>query len=684
MRRRRSQLLLVATAAILLWQGPLPAARWSHEDTTLYPGTWYRIVFDNEGETISGDGQGQGWYYYPAGDCYRMWYHNGAYDPDRKGRLEYHVYIEAVDPAETVYASVRFLWTTAEWSRAGHTSPPYPEDVPTLDDEFAAMSGTGLVTVDNYRLGPEGLGSREAQTTHTIEEFNPEWVGVEIQGRNAYIFRYARHWCEAQEYTTIGACCNLTTEYCFPTFEENCRAPYTWLGPGTSCDDCRRSAVLAWDFGDAPEPTYPTLLASNGARHKIVPGLYLGRQVDGEPDGQSNATATGDDKNENDEDGVTFTSAVTPGRDATVEVTASAAGYLNAWIDFNADGSFGGPDEQIFTDRNLTAGINPLTFTTPASAASGLLFARFRFNSLGVLDYDGPADDGEVEDYCLSVVQSFEPYPTSGTPALLWNQALAPVSVLEPYAFEPGSEISSLHVYQVVADDWQAPDERPVTGIHWWGTFDGWTESHLPSEMPLAFHIGIWTHQPDAEPFNFETFAHPDRLIWETYATNWTWTLSGYEQVEAGRLGETCFQFTHLLSQNEWFQGVQAVPGDQGTPPVTYWLSITAVYDTSEVEPIHLWAWKTRTVASEAGGTSLQELVSADFEFSWPPAIGSQWQNGKPLRNRLFLPIDMAFQLTTHVSQEQAAPPLSVPKVGSAAGLQNLATLAADWLDLTR
>ena len=95
------------------------------------------------------------------------------------------------------------------------------------------------------------------------------------------------------------------------------------------------------DFGDAPDPTYPTLLASDGARHVIVSGLYLGAGVDGDADGQPDATATGDDNDGNDdEDGVVFTSSLIPGYTASVDVTASAPGTLNAWMDFNGDGDW--------------------------------------------------------------------------------------------------------------------------------------------------------------------------------------------------------------------------------------------------------------------------------------------------------------------------------------------------------
>lgn len=78
------------------------------------------------------------------------------------------------------------------------------------------------------------------------------------------------------------------------------------------------------DFGDAPDPTYPTYLASNGARHIISGGLFLGACVDAEPDGQPDSNATGDDlAASDDEDGVVFTSKLIQGKQANVTVTAS-------------------------------------------------------------------------------------------------------------------------------------------------------------------------------------------------------------------------------------------------------------------------------------------------------------------------------------------------------------------------
>ncbi len=159
------------------------------------------------------------------------------------------------------------------------------------------------------------------------------------------------------------------------------------------------------DFGDALDPTYPTLIANNGAAHQLGGVLHLGLTVDEESDGQPDAGATGDDNDGNDdEDGVLFTSALVAGQATTLDVTASAAGgLLNAWIDFNADGDWADAGEQIFTDQALASGVNPLSFQIPVGATLATTFARFRLSTVGGLSYTGLAADGEVEDYSITI-----------------------------------------------------------------------------------------------------------------------------------------------------------------------------------------------------------------------------------------------------------------------------------------
>jgi len=180
------------------------------------------------------------------------------------------------------------------------------------------------------------------------------------------------------------------------------------------------------DFGDSPDPSYPTLLASNGARHITVPGFHLGASVDAEDDGQPNAGATGDDTlDENDdEDGVVFTSVLAAGEQATVNVTASAAGFLDAWIDFNVDGDWDDAGEQVFSSQLLAAGVNYFSYSVPEDmSATEYIFSRFRFSSIGGLSYTGQADDGEVEDHkrLVSAVTIELPLQTG------WNMVSVPI-----------------------------------------------------------------------------------------------------------------------------------------------------------------------------------------------------------------------------------------------------------------
>lgn len=167
-----------------------------------------------------------------------------------------------------------------------------------------------------------------------------------------------------------------------------------------------KMGIMALDYGDAPDPTYPTLDAGDGARHIIGGGLYLGASVDFEADGQPTVGADGDDLDGNDdEDGVVFTSGVGVGLDASLEVTASGAGRLNAWVDFNSDGDWADAGEQIFTDQMLVAGVNSLSIAVPASATLGTSYARFRLDTNGGLAPNGYATDGEVEDYMVEIVE---------------------------------------------------------------------------------------------------------------------------------------------------------------------------------------------------------------------------------------------------------------------------------------
>ncbi len=151
------------------------------------------------------------------------------------------------------------------------------------------------------------------------------------------------------------------------------------------------------DFGDAPAP-YPTRLADDGAVHDFSPGFYLGGNVTIEFDANVNGDATADGS----DDGVQLPARFTKGAIASVPITASAAGYVNAWIDWNVDGVWSS-DEQVLRGAAVTAGVTDLTIQVPADAEPTSTFARFRFSSEEILGPTGLASNGEVEDYLVTV-----------------------------------------------------------------------------------------------------------------------------------------------------------------------------------------------------------------------------------------------------------------------------------------
>jgi hypothetical protein len=255
-----------------------------------------------------------------------------------------------------------------------------------------------------------------------------------------------------------------------------------------------------FDFGDAPDgaasPGYPTLLVNNGARHKIVPGLMLGNAIDAEADGQPNATATGDDNNPpagpDDEDGVIF-GAMAPGHAANITVTASAPGLLNAWVDFNGNGSWADAGEQIFTNAALVAGPNALSFSVSSNAPWGTaLMARCRFNSTGNLGFAGLAADGEVEDYQVATVQL--PTADLGDAPDSSNSA-GPPTTMTAY---PGVRANFPTVFALGSPPHGPVHWNPAAGFLGMG-FSGEWEADLPPDQDFVSNLNPLANVADQD-----------------------------------------------------------------------------------------------------------------------------------------------------------------------------------------
>jgi uncharacterized repeat protein (TIGR01451 family) len=194
------------------------------------------------------------------------------------------------------------------------------------------------------------------------------------------------------------------------------------------------------DFGDAPDigageanGDYTTTEINNGPSHVLLPGAspYLGACVDSDDGTAQNTAADADDLAPaagvnltigacavagQDEDGVALPEEFFQGDEATIDVTTGPASgcVLNAWIDFDQNGSFSDLDERILVDEVQAAGTTrTYPVTTPSQAEIGQTYARFRCSTEGGLTPDGPAPDGEVEDYLVTVSRGIASFVVS-------------------------------------------------------------------------------------------------------------------------------------------------------------------------------------------------------------------------------------------------------------------------------
>ena len=199
-------------------------------------------------------------------------------------------------------------------------------------------------------------------------------------------------------------------------------------------------AVPTTDFGDWDGAADASSNASSNLR--------LGALADTEFVSTRNADATGDDvTGSDDEDGVSLPESLNLGSSGTLVATVTnntgSVAYLNAWVDFNGNGSFTDGGEQIVTSDNITNGSNGVTrslnFSTPNNAKPGLRGVRVRLTNVQNPGATGAVGTGEVEDYMVRVncpVLSVSP-STLTTPVIgsSYNQNFTANGGTSPYTF---------------------------------------------------------------------------------------------------------------------------------------------------------------------------------------------------------------------------------------------------------
>lgn len=213
--------------------------------------------------------------------------------------------------------------------------------------------------------------------------------------------------------------------------------------------DVQAFDVMGWDvamdLGDAPDTgsgtsnaNYSTTLSDNGPRHLLFkasgaiadptgsPKVYLGSGVTGELAAQQNGNATGDTDN-----GIPSFPTMPRGTTQNVTVASTGGGAkLNYFFDFNRDGDFTDSGESFLAILNSVS--QSVSVVIPAGAAGGTTFARFRISTAGGLTSVGPANDGEVEDYQVTIVNT---PPVAQASSVTTNEDTARPFVVSDFSF---------------------------------------------------------------------------------------------------------------------------------------------------------------------------------------------------------------------------------------------------------
>jgi hypothetical protein len=391
------------------------------------------------------------------------------------------------------------------------------------------------------------------------------------------------------------------------------------------------------DWGDAPDPPFPTYATHSGASH-VIGGPWLGDLTDApdpEVGGQPDPNALGDDNDGNDdEDGVQIP-VLTQGTSSTINFEVGGmGGWVEGWIDFNGDGAWATPAEQVYSAFH-NPGIYGFNVSTPPGAVVGQTFARFRISTIGGLTPTGQAPDGEVEDY--------EVYIEEGQAGWKWEQ--------RPDLSEMGIDVEATEPF-ILADDYLCTEQGRITMIEVWGS---WLNDYLPYEVdPTAvdFVLSIHADIPDSmsgtgysmpgDPLWHRWFAYPEFEA-EVYASN---IVEGWMTPPDSYLFPadwTCWLYRFYVPVEEAFF-------QQGTEdaPTVYWLDLQAYPH----DPAARFGWKTSTEHwndDAVWGEGSEPYLGPWYELRYPP--GHQYEGES---------IDLAFRLmnepTSGVPAEEAGP----------------------------
>nr|QNO54163.1 hypothetical protein LIOOIKKA_00005 [Methanosarcinales archaeon ANME-1 ERB7] len=194
----------------------------------------------------------------------------------------------------------------------------------------------------------------------------------------------------------------------------------------------------------------------------------------------------------------------------------------------------------------------------------------------------------------------------------------------QPPDMEYGVNIQSTEVEPIVADDWRCEDPRPVTDVHFWGSYIGWeTETEKPqSRLPgvKGFVIRIYEDVPTGVD---QRYSHPGKLSHEA-------KVEEFEENYVASILHPDETYEHKV----YYSMDLPEPFEQKEGTI-YWISIAAIMPDEYKYP---WGWETST---RHWNDNACGSVSGGDPWDWDeitPGMLPQWYPHET--------VDMAFELT--------------------------------------
>ena len=201
----------------------------------------------------------------------------------------------------------------------------------------------------------------------------------------------------------------------------------------------------------------------------------------------------------------------------------------------------------------------------------------------------------------------------------------------------------------IAADDFLCNDPRPVTDVHWWGSFP-LIQAGAPVRQPDGFTITFWTDVAAGQDANPDvTWSHPGQPIHAVDVRQYISEHAGWD-VELDTYfssgGTALISVDEAFQYNATFDNADFFDQVQGT---VYWISIQAYYDRAE--DANLWGWKTREHFWNDDAVAGIIDPTGGQNFLWAPLIGLDLESW-----------DLAFELS--VPEPTTMVLLSVAGVG--------------------